>query len=855
MSFALGFRPLTPLTAAVLLAGGVAASTAMTGFPGGAGPERLAGLAAVVFVTERLYALAGLAILIAWRAERSRVATIPLALVLFGLARGVIAPAVAPAGATPDDRTEDRIEGIVRGPVVATRRPRDTRDDHHDARRNDAEAQDSSARSNDSASPIGSARSVDWAGFGQEGDGRGTGAVLETATGDPVWVWADEALKPGERVIVTGRLMTPRGHLGIAQPDQAAALRARGARFVLEAEQVEHLVDEAGIVDLTWRWAAATQARWSRAIGDAGGETPASAALQGLTVGDRARVPEELDERWRAAGIYHVLSVSGLHLAAIAGLAYALLRRLIAGSVLGGLMRPAMIAGPLALVLAVTYTLVTGAQIATVRALIVISLVIVAAMLDRPVAFVDTLGVAAIAILVWRPSQVVDPGFQLSFTAALALAIAPGRSETEASTASAGRVGRWVASARGWIRRGLVASIHVTLATAPITAFHFHQLQAGGLVGNLVLGPLLELVALPLALVGIVVDWSVPLMLATRVVDGVDWMAGGLAQVAPVGEVALVSPAAAIIATGVVLVLVARARRTKLDLALVGLLVAAWALGRAPQSDELRVTFLDVGQGDAAIIETPGGEVWLVDAGGTPGVSATTQATTIRRTLAAYGHTKIDIAIVSHPHPDHYLGLRGLGVPIGELWLADEREGDGRGELAQIARQLEQQGTRIVHPPLGRAHSAGDVDLVVHAPRFAVGDAVVEATDPVRSVNDNSLVVEVRYAGRSILFAGDLEAEGEGALRAFGPVDVVKVPHHGSPTSSTEAFVAATRPRLAIISCGVANAYGFPAPAVVERWEAAGADVLRTDRDGAVTVRIEGDGTLTVEKFVSRAVQ
>lgn len=801
MSVALGFRPLTPLTAAVLLAGGVALSTALTG----------SGDVAVQVEAGRLYALAGLALLTAWRIERARVAAIPVALVLLGLARGVVAPVVSPAGTTPDDRTEDRIAGIVRGPVIATKRGRD------------------------------------------RAQAAGTGAVLETSD-DAVWVWSDEELVPGERVVVTGRLMTPRGHLGIAQPDQAAALRARGARFVLEAEQVERVRDAAGLVDLTWRWAAATQTRWSRRIGDAGGDTPASAALQGLTVGDRARVPAELDERWRAAGIYHVLSVSGLHLAVIAGLAYALLRRLIAGSVLGGRMRPALLAGPLALALALTYTLVTGAQIATVRALLVVALVIAAAMLDRPVAFIDTLGVAALAILVWRPSQVVDPGFQLSFTAALALALAPTRQETSIR-ATTGRIAQGVRGAWAWIRRGLVASIHVTLATAPITAFHFHQLQAGGLVGNLVLGPLLELVALPLALVGIVIDWSAPLVLATRVVDVVDVMAGWLAQVAPVGEVALASPLAAVLATSAVLVLVARGRRTQLDVAVVTILVAAWAFGRAPPDDELRVTFLDVGQGDAAIIETPGGEVWLVDAGGTPGMAATTHATTIRRTLAAYGHAKIDVAIVSHPHPDHYLGLRGLGVPIGELWLADEREGTGRGELAQIARQLELAGTRIVHPPLGRAHSHDAVELVVHAPRFALGDALVEATDPVRSVNDNSLVVEVRYAGRRILFAGDLEAEGEAALPTVGPVDIVKVPHHGSPTSSTEAFVAATRPRLAVISCGVANAYGFPSPAVVARWAAAGAEVVRTDRHGAITVGITRDGTLTVERFVSRAVQ
>jgi competence protein ComEC len=125
----------------------------------------------------------------------------------------------------------------------------------------------------------------------------------------------------------------------------------------------------------------------------------------------------------------------------------------------------------------------------------------------------------------------------------------------------------------------------------------------------------------------------------------------------------------------------------------------------------------------------------------------------------------------------------------------------------------------------------------------------------VRSVNDNSLVVEVRYRGRSILFAGDLEEEGESALVADGiePVDVVKVAHHGSPTSSTAAFVAATHPKLAVISCGRANHFGFPSTAVVERWRAIGAEVVRTDLDGAITVRVDAAGGLSIERFATPA--
>src|SRR5205807_562985 len=151
------------------------------------------------------------------------------------------------------------------------------------------------------------------------------------------------------------------------------------------------------------------------------------------------------------------------------------------------------------------------------------------------------------------------------------------------------------------------------------------------------------------------------------------------------------------------------------------------------------------------------------------------------------------------------------------------------------------------HPPVGIARREAGVDLVVWGPRL--GDDPIATADPVRTVNDNSLVVSIAYAGRTILFAGDIEAEGEAELaasRSIGHVDVVKVPHHGSPTSSSEAFVAATRPGVAVISCGVANRFGFPSPAVLARWQLSGAAIARTDRDGAITITIDEAGDMDV---------
>ncbi len=772
-----------PLPAALLLAAGIAlagSSVAVSGALHGA----------------RGWAIAGVLGVLAFRAapgRARRAGLVSAMLVALGLARGALPPVRLPPGVGVDDRVVDRVEGVITGPVVSTP--------------------------------------------------RGSGARLEPADAAAVWAWFDvTTVQPGERVAITGLVRTPRGSLGPGQADRAAALHARAARLEVTAQTVERIADEPDAIDRIWRWAAATQHTWSRAIAEAGDHSEASAALRGLAVGDRRDVPAALDTRWRIVGIFHVLSVSGLHLAAIAGLAYALLRRVLAATPLGGRMRPARLAAPIALGLAVAYTLVTGAQIATLRALVVIALMLGAAMLDRPLRLVDALGVAALLILAARPGQLADPGFQLSFVAALVLGLMPGDPRR---------------GVRAWLRKGVRASVWVTLATAPITAQHFHELAVGGVVGNLALAPVLELVALPLALVGVVLDWSPLLVLATGVVTVIDHLAGWLAVAMPVGHVALASPLVAALLVALVIALAARGRRSRVDGALWLAVCAAWAFGRSPPpADALRVTFLDVGQGDAAILELPDGEVWLVDAGGIASardpVAASSTGQTIRRTLAAFNHAHVDVAIISHPHPDHYLGLGALGVPIGELWAAAE-EATGGG-FARVVTELAARGTRLVHPPLGRSRGRGGVELAVLGPRYAHAPAPLLATsDPVRSVNDNSLVITVTYAGRTVLFAGDLEREGEDVLVAsgLGAVDVVKVPHHGSPTSSSEPFVAATRPVLAVISCGVANAFGFPSPAVVARWQAIGAQVARTDRDGAITVVVDATGALAVDRFVS----
>jgi len=455
----------------------------------------------------------------------------------------------------------------------------------------------------------------------------------------------------------------------------------------------------------------------------------------------------------------------------------------------------------------------------------------------------QALTVAALVILCASPLELFDPSFQLSFAAAAGT----GFLATRWSPAGAGgslsvRLGRWLG-------RLCVASAAAILATAPIGAWHFAQVAPAGIVSNLVVVPLAELGVVPVGLAGCVAA-SLHLPGAGALVQVAGWLAQAMAaftvwfagmvpawRVPAPNGVEIVAWYAALVA------IAALGRRAVVVVVACAALLAAsagWRVWSRATSRTVSATFLDVGQGDACVVELPRGRVMVVDGGGSFDPKFDPGQQVVAPFLWRRGIRRIDLIVLSHPHPDHANGLASLveQFEVGELWTNGQ--------------PTAQPGTVALLAAAARRH------VLVGAPRpIDLGGAAVAArwpyderglfgTDAARGENDNSLVVDVAWGGRHILFAGDLEAEGEAALLArAGPsltADVVKVPHHGSKTSSTAPFVAATHPRIAVISVGERNRWGFPNPGVMARWRAAGAELLRTDRQGGVTVTIDEGG-------------
>jgi competence protein ComEC len=656
--------------------------------------------------------------------------------------------------------------------------------------------------------------------------------------------------------------------------------------------------------------------------------------LDAAVLGNRFNLSHATAERFREAGTFHVLVISGLHITFIGGLVLLLARRFTRKKVLQVVISMSVVWA---------YVLAVGAESSVVRAALMFTLVVLAPILARPASSLNALGGAALTLLALRPSDLFDPSFQLTFVSVLAIVVLawpPLQKLSEIGSWRPTRETPYPPSCSRWLRtlseslfwseregkrelaratynyrlfktpvaarlerfhlqrllRYLFAAITVSVAVQlmllPFLVVYFHRLSLASFVLNIGISVLMAAVAVIATFAMLLAQASTTL--AAPFVSLANWltwmMVHSVDPFSRVGVASLRIPeytgGASIIYGLYYLPLLALIRslsrwqplrpllksthrkRRMLTIAISGQLLLLTLVVVHPWSEQrptgkLRVDFIDVGQGDSALVTLPDNSTLLIDGGGRPGPfknsAAENDAEAFERETRSIGESvvseylwwrgldHVDYLLATHADADHIDGLNDVAQNFKVRAALVARTPETDAEYSRFASTLARRGvpTRLI--------GAGDV-LEFGQVKLRVLWPAPLADSNASSTNNDSIVLHLEYGERAVLLTGDIEKAGEEQMLSVGAdlrADVIKVAHHGSKTSSIQSLIEAVRPRHAIISVGQASIFGHPNPEVVERWQNSGAQVMKTGDYGTITVVTDGKD-LTVETFVKK---
>ncbi len=541
--------------------------------------------------------------------------------------------------------------------------------------------------------------------------------------------------------------------------------------------------------------------------------------IAALAIGDERAIPATQWQLFNRTGVGHLISISGLHITFFATLigagAYGLWRRSHALTTRLPARKAAAVAGVIA---AFAYVLLAGFQIPAQRTLYMLAVAAIGLWLGRPgTASVVWLWALAV-VLAWDPWATLTPGFWLSFGAVgLLLYIGVGR---------IGKASMW--------REATRAQTAITLGLIPLMLILFQQISIVSPIANAVAIPVVTFIVVPLTLSAILVPWDLLLVVAHTVFA---WVAAFLEVLSALPSAVWqqhAPPAWAAIAgvLGIIWLLAPRGVPGR-ALGLLWLLPLFVVVPMLPSQGAFRMTVLDVGQGLAVLVQTRQ-HALLYDSGPRFNETADAGNRIIAPMLRSIGVTHLDILMVSHQDSDHSGGARSLleTVPVGSL-LSSLPDGH------PLVRARTEHGDTVHRCTAGERWTWDDVEFAILHP------VVANFSNPKLRPNDLSCVLRVANAAGSALLTGDIEARTEADLvRRSGDAlhaDVLVVPHHGSKTSSTPAFIAAVHPDVAVFTPGYRNRFQHPRQEIVDRYDAAGVRSYRTDYDGALTFTF-GDG-------------
>ncbi len=570
----------------------------------------------------------------------------------------------------------------------------------------------------------------------------------------------------------------------------------------------------------------------ARFPGTAGGDISSEGAvLEALLLGEDGRMDQPTVLSLQQTGLYHLFAISGGHIAIISVLLFSLLR----------MARVPQRASQLVLIVfLVFYTFLVEGSPSVLRAVVMALALLVGRLLWKDVSILNTISFSAFVLLLANPFSLFDAGFQLTYAATLAIILfCPplvkrlprlpfGLSEMTAMSAAA------------------------ILGVMPIIAGNFNRVTFASFLLNYAAIPLVGVIMgagyffLPVAAMWPMAGsrLAVPLKLLVGVFAKLSHLLDG----ASVLSYRVPTPHRwTVIGYYLFLALVIvrpRFKGQRLGAGL-GLMVFMGILVTYPfpsTSANLKVTMLDVGQGDALLVEFAGRAKMLVDGGGLTGSPFDLGERVVSPALWAKGIKRIDVLVLTHPHPDHLNGLVAVArnFKIGEFWEGSPPQDDQSGTYKALCAALPR-GTARKRMSDGFRYTAGQASVSAVHPSGTAGPVSDLAA------NDGSVVLRVEMGETAFLLTGDIGAAAESEILASGRTiksAVLKVAHHGSGTSSSEAFLDRVGPSIALISVGEGNRYGFPTASVLERCGQVGSRVFRTDLDGAIEVSWDGRNLL-----------
>lgn len=552
---------------------------------------------------------------------------------------------------------------------------------------------------------------------------------------------------------------------------------------------------------------------------DASGAGDSAAVSKALLLGSRGEISPETQIIFQESGLVHLLAISGLHVGIISGF-FAVILKFLPGNLRSRNL--------ILVIIVCLYSVLAGGNPSVVRAACLVCCHATARICHRPASMINTLSLSMIMLLIVRPGWIGDPGFQLTYAATYGIAVIyPGlRLRLQ-----------WLPGK--WLGDSIAVALAAQCATAPFAAIWFNRIGILGAVSGLPLIPLTSLV-LVTGLAAVSFQW-IPLfgdisirlhaILLSGMIKGARFESTLPWITLPVLTPHILLAAFLLAGTGLLCYRDGAGYRSAVACIMTPLCLATLPIQPDHPHLNLDIRLLDVGNGDCSLVQLPDGKILMIDAGGILDSDYDIGTQVVVRTARTLGIGKVDTVVITHPHPDHQLGMKAVisNLNPSELWVLNEYS--DQEVFRSILDSARDRGVRL---------SSLD-NRWIHRD-FRMNE------------NNCSIVLGIRYGNFRILLPGDAEKELEAGLMDYGPSlrsTVLKVGHHGSGSSSSASFIRAVQPLIAMIPCGRQNQFNHPHASALrnlKKW-APGVRILRSDLHGMI--HIETDGRLVRASWMS----